>query len=134
VTFAAVTAILWLGLGVAALPTSRPAVAATTPTAAVNWQIDPAHPGSQPGDARLTITCYPPLGPSIVRTITVPARSRHTVEIFGTSEGVGPGLSAVGIAVASDQPVLVEKPTYSANPTTYGATVTRGYSPTPGFF
>jgi hypothetical protein len=90
------------------------------------------NPGA--ADAHLTVTYYPPLGPSIVRTITVAGRSRHTVEVFGTTEGAGPGLSSLGIVVASDQPVLVEKPTYSANPTTYGATVTGGYSPTPGFF
>jgi hypothetical protein len=90
------------------------------------------NPGA--ADAHLTVTYYPPLGPSIVRTITVAGRSRHTVEVFGTTEGAGPGLSSLGIVVASDQPALVEKPTYSANPTTYGATVTGGYSPTLGFF
>jgi hypothetical protein len=30
--------------------------------------------------------------------------------------------------VASDQPVLVEKPTYSANGAAYGATDTAGYA------
>ena len=57
-------------------------------------------------DAHLTVTYYPPLGRSIVRTITVPGRSRHTVEVFGTGEGAGPGLSSLGIVVASPESTL----------------------------
>jgi len=90
------------------------------------------NPGA--ADAHLTVTYYLPLGGAMVRTITVAARSRQTIEVFGISEGVGPGLSSLGIGVVSDQPVLVEKPTYSTNPMTFGATVTGGYSPAGGLF
>ena len=77
--------------------------------------------------ANLTITYYP-AGSPVVRTFTVPANTRHTVAIVQLAEGVGPGITTLGITVASDQPVLVEKPTYGANPNTYGATDTAAYS------
>jgi len=76
--------------------------------------------------ANLTITYYP-AGSPVIRTFTVPANTRHTVAIFQPAEGVGPGITTLGITLASDQPVLVEKPTYGANPNTYGATDTAGY-------
>jgi hypothetical protein len=81
--------------------------------------------------AHLTITYYTPGGP-VARAVTVGANSRHTIGIFNGAEGAGPGIANLGIVVSSDQPVLVEKPTYSANPSTYGATDTVGFA-TSGF-
>jgi hypothetical protein len=77
--------------------------------------------------ANLTITYYP-AGSPVIRTFTVPMNTRHTVAVFQLAEGVGPGVTTLGITVASDQPVLVEKPTYSANVNTYGATDTAGFA------
>jgi hypothetical protein len=79
--------------------------------------------------AHLTITYYTPNGP-IARAATVGADSRHTVAVWDNVEGAGGGITNVGIVVSSDQPVLVEKPTYSANASTYGATDTLGYAAT----
>jgi hypothetical protein len=79
--------------------------------------------------AHLTITYYTPNGPAS-RSVAVSANSRHTVELFNSAEGAGPGYSNLGIVVSSDQPVLVEKPTYSANSSTYGATDTLGFRAT----
>jgi hypothetical protein len=76
--------------------------------------------------ASLTLTYYPG-GAPVIRNFTVPANTRHTVAVFQPAEGVGAGVTILGITVASDQPVLVEKPTYSANGATYGATDTAGY-------
>jgi hypothetical protein len=59
---------------------------------------------------------------STTKTISVTAGSRHTVEVFKTEEGAGPGFSSLGIVVNANQPILVEKPTYSANGASYGAT------------
>ena len=78
--------------------------------------------------ANVTITYYQPAGPA-VRQTSVPAFTRHTVLVFGTNEGVGSGIYPLGIVVSSDQPVLVEKPTYSSNSSAYGATDAIGYSP-----
>ncbi len=76
----------------------------------------------------LTISYAGPSG-RIVRYVTVGANSRHTVEVFKTAEGPGPGVSPMGIVVVADQPVLVEEPTYSSIPSAYGATDTVGYTP-----
>jgi hypothetical protein len=65
-----------------------------------------------------------------VRTFGVAPSSRHTVGLFSSAEGPGPGYYPLGIEIESDQPVLVEKPTYSRNATTFGATDTLGYTPT----
>ena len=54
--------------------------------------------------------------------IPVAPSSRQTALVFSGTGGVGPGVASVGIVVWSDQPVLVEKPTYSSNSATYGAT------------
>jgi Family of unknown function (DUF5719) len=78
--------------------------------------------------ANLIISYYTPTG-AITRQLTVPAASRHTVLVFQTAEGVGSGVAPLGIVVASDQPVLIEKPTYQSNSSSYGATDTVGYSP-----
>jgi hypothetical protein len=62
--------------------------------------------------------------------VTVNPNTRLTVPIFSAASGaLGPGYAGVGIVILSEQPVLVEKPTYSANSDTYGATDTLGYSP-----
>jgi len=62
--------------------------------------------------------------------VTVNPNTRLTVPIFSAVSGaLGSGYAGVGIVILSEQPVLVEKPTYSANSDTYGATDTLGYSP-----
>ena len=78
--------------------------------------------------ASLTISYYGP-GGRVVRFATVAANSRHTVPIWGGSEGTGPNVSPLGILVVSDQPVLIEEPTYNASSATYGATDTVGFVP-----
>ena len=76
--------------------------------------------------ATVTISYYAPAGLQ-TRVLNVPANTRHTVLVFGSAEGVGPGVSPLGIVVSSSLPVLVEKPTYSSNASTYGASDTLGY-------
>ena len=84
------------------------------------------NPGSV--DANITVAYYTPT--LVTKTFKVLANSRHTVLIFASNgEGVGPNIAPLGIVVTSDHPVLVEKPTYSANSAEYGATDTMGYSP-----
>ena len=93
------------------------------------------NPGST--SAQVAITYYATAGGQS-RTFTtltsVAANSRKTVLVF-QSDGVGAGAgwSPLGIVVQADQGVLVEKPTYSSNSSTYGATDTLGYSPAAGF-
>ena len=83
--------------------------------------------------ANVTIDYDTPAG-KITKHLTVLANIRHTVLVFSDNgEGIGPGYAVLGIVVSSDQPVMVEKPTYSANPPSYGATDTMGYSPAGGF-
>ena len=77
--------------------------------------------------ANVTITYYPG-GAPITRTVVITPTTRKTVLIFQATEGVGPGIASIGIVVASDQLVLVEKPTYSSNFSTYGATDTAGFA------
>ena len=79
--------------------------------------------------ANIVATYYTSSG-GIVRNFTVAPFSRHTVGLFSSAEGPGPGYYPMGIVIESDQAVLVEKPTYSRNATTYGATDTLGYTPT----
>jgi hypothetical protein len=76
-------------------------------------------------DASVTLKYYAG-GSPITRSITVPAHSRSTIEIFGTTSGIGRGYSSLGITVEASVPVLVEKPAYSSNASSYGATVTMG--------
>ena len=88
------------------------------------------NPGAAP--ATITITYYGPagpMGPSV--TFSMGAHLRKTISVSdpAASGGAGPGQPQIGIIVSASQPVLVEKPTYSSNPTTYGATDTAGYSP-----
>jgi hypothetical protein len=75
--------------------------------------------------AGVTITYFTNTGP-IQRKLTVDANTRKTIEIWDTTQGAGPGQDIIGITVQADQPVLVEKPAYSSNPATYGATDTLG--------
>ncbi|HEV2953483.1 MAG TPA: hypothetical protein VG015_05285, partial [Candidatus Dormibacteraeota bacterium] len=75
--------------------------------------------------ANLTITYYLTGSPS-VKTMPVAAGSRLTIQVFDPTQGVGTGVGLLGVTVSSDQPVLVEKPTYSSSPSTYGATDTLG--------
>jgi hypothetical protein len=80
--------------------------------------------------AHLTVTYYTTTGPLAPRVFTVNASTRLTVQVFlNDGQGAGPGLAPVGIVVVSDQPVLVEKPTYGSSAAAYGATDTLGYSP-----
>jgi hypothetical protein len=82
--------------------------------------------------ANITVDYYRTAG-KLTRTFVVAASTRATVLVFDATQpgGAGPGLYPLGIVVSSDQPILVEKVTYSsaASPTGYGATVTLGYSP-----
>jgi hypothetical protein len=78
--------------------------------------------------ANLTATYYTS-GGTVVKSFVVPAGSRHTVDVSNTAEGAGAGFATVGIVLSSDQPILVEKASYDANPATYGATVAVGASP-----
>jgi hypothetical protein len=68
---------------------------------------------------------------TVGKTVTVNPNTRLTIEIFGTTNGVGTGQIMLGIVVTSTNaiPILVEKPTYSSNSSTYGATDTLAYSP-----
>ena len=79
--------------------------------------------------ANIVATYYTSVGLK-VRNFVVAPSSRHTVGLFSSTEGPGPGFYPLGIVIESDQPVLVEKPTYSQNATTFGATDTLGYTPT----
>jgi hypothetical protein len=99
-----------------------------------------------PGTTAASVTAKYYTGTSIVtKTFTVAAGSRVTVELFkgnlldnpscsptGTGCGLGVGVTLFGIVLQSDKPILVEKPTYSSNQGTYGATDTLAYL-SPGF-
>ena len=78
--------------------------------------------------ATLTITYYTS-GGTVVRTVPVSAHTRHTIEVFNSTEGTGRLADPLGVVISSDVPVLVEKPTYGSNANTYGAADTLGYSP-----
>jgi hypothetical protein len=79
--------------------------------------------------ANLTLTYYESTGAPIVKVIVVPANTRHTVLVFNSSEGVGPGVFPLGVVISSDLGVMVEKPTYNSTTPSYGATDTQGVSP-----
>ena len=84
---------------------------------------------SNPAPANLTLTYYESTGAPIVKAFVVPANTRHTVLVFNTAEGVGPGVSPLGVVISSDLGVMVEKPTYNSTTPGYGATDTQGVSP-----
>ena len=93
------------------------------------------NPGPAPAD--VAITYYATAGGQtrvFTRQTTVTANTRQTVLVFENDGlGAGPGYTPLGIVVQADQRILAEKPTYSANPATYGATDTLGYVPPAGF-
>jgi len=84
-----------------------------------------------PAPATITIRYFGPNGPiGGAGTVSIDAHARQTIDLSDpTVGGVGAGQGQVGIILDSTRPVLVEKPTYSSNPTTYGATDTAGYAP-----
>jgi endoglucanase len=86
------------------------------------------NPGS--AAASVTIDYYSTAG-KVTRALTVNSHTRVTVEVFGATNGLGPGVEIAGVIVTSTNavPILVEKPTYSTIATAYGATDTKGYSP-----
>jgi hypothetical protein len=73
-----------------------------------------------PADAGLTITYYTPSGTKTVQT-GVGHGTRLTIHVW---DGAGTSQNPIGITISSTVPVLVEKPTYSANSVSYGATDT----------
>ena len=79
--------------------------------------------------ANITLTYYESAGAPIVKTFAVPANTRHTVLVFNTAEGVGSGVSPLGVVVSSDLGVMVEKPTYNSTSAAFGATDTQAVSP-----
>ena len=101
--------------------------AALSTLAGENDYLTIQNPNSAP--ANLLLTYYESAGPPIVRAIVVPANTRHTVLVFNSAEGVGPGVSPLGLVITSDLGVMVEKPTYNSTTPSYGATDTQGVSP-----
>ena len=101
--------------------------AALSTLAGENDYLTIQNPNSAP--ANLTLTYYESTGAPIVKAIVVPANTRHTVLVFDTAEGVGPGVSPLGLVITSDLGVMVEKPTYNSTTPSYGATDTQGVSP-----
>lgn len=93
--------------------------AAASTTAGENDYLTIQNPGTSA--ANIAATYFSSSG-QIVRDLQVPPGTRTTVEVFNSTEGAGSGFDQLGIVIASDQPVLVEKPTYSSNPPSYGAT------------
>jgi hypothetical protein len=69
----------------------------------------------------------------IQQSLTVPAGSRQTLQLFTAGQGPGIGDPLVGTVITSDQPILVEKPDYSTNGTG-GAADAMGYQPASGSF
>jgi hypothetical protein len=69
-----------------------------------------------------------PIGGAV--PVSIAAHARKTINLSDPAAGgVGAGQGQVGIILTTTQPIVVEKPTYSSNPATYGATDTAGYSP-----
>lgn len=67
---------------------------------------------------------------TVVAQLDVAPHSRQTAVLNNQGlGGVGPGQSLVETTLVSDQPVVVERPTYSSNTGDYGATDSMGYSP-----
>ncbi len=79
--------------------------------------------------ATVTISYYTG-GAPVTRSVSIPANTRHTVQMFDATEGIGVGSIALAVVVSSDQLILVEKPTYSARAASYGAGDTAGYATT----
>jgi hypothetical protein len=83
--------------------------------------------GAGPGYYPLGIV----IGSDQTEAVTVNPNTRLTVPLVGTTSGIGPDQVILGLVVSSTNavPILVEKPTYSANTSSYGATDTLAYSP-----
>jgi hypothetical protein len=113
------------GMGQTALGTLFGFAAAST-VAGENDYLTVENPNATAANVVLS---YYAGGAPLTRTIVVSPNTRHTVAIFGAAEGIGSGTITSGVTVSSDQPILVEKPTYSSSPATYGATDTGGYAP-----
>jgi hypothetical protein len=88
------------------------------------------NPGANP--ATVTIAYYGPNG-QIGSTLSVSAAAhvRTTIRIWDPPAlgGAGAGRSPLGVIITASRPVQVEKPTYSSNTATYGATDAAAYSP-----
>jgi len=78
--------------------------------------------------ANVTVT-YHTLSGVINRTLVIAATTRTTVALPDSGLGIGPGFVAFWVQVLSDQPMMVEKPSYSSIVNLYGATDTIGYVP-----
>jgi hypothetical protein len=70
------------------------------------------NPGDSP--APISITYAPDAGPRVVRSVTAAPTSRLTVQVFGPpgQGGIGGEVTGFGIEVATNVPVLVERPLY----------------------
>ena len=112
-------------MGSTSLAKSFQFLRASTATGSFQY-LTVANPGSVA--ATITATYVTPAG-AVTKTFPVPAGTRQTVALFTTVGGPGPGIAAFRIALTSDQPVLMEKPGYSTNDASFGATDTIGYSP-----
>ena len=77
-------------------------------------------------DATASISYYYGGSGQVPANVTVPANTRVTVRV---GDFVPAGQYPIGIVISSSKPILVEKPTYSSNSATYGATDAVGYSP-----
>src|SRR5207245_9505057 len=86
------------------------------------------NPGTDP--AQVSLRYIPSSGSPTVHQVAVAAKSRTTVEVFGRSQGVGPGVGGVSIEVKADQPIVAERPMYIVHNfgsgTVAGATVVVG--------
>jgi HYDIN/CFA65/VesB family protein/centrosomal CEP192-like protein len=102
--------------------------AALSTAAGENDFLTIQNPGGSTAHVHIT---YYATGGTIERDVTVGPNTRLTVEVFSQNQ-LGPGHTPAGAVLSSDQPVLVEKPTYNATSGAFGATDTVGYSP-PGF-
>ena len=80
--------------------------------------------------AQVTITYYNGGLNLVHQQLTVGAQTRATVETWKADTG---SHYPVGVLLRSDQPIVVEKPTYSSDPLGYGATDTLAFSPPNGF-
>src|SRR5205814_1238103 len=64
------------------------------------------------------------------RRVAIPARSRITIPVFDSVQGVGPGVAGVSVHIVSDQPLVAERPMYIyrdfGSGAVAGATVSKG--------
>ena len=67
---------------------------------------------SPSNQAHLTVRYVDQAGNVTVRTPTVNAQTRLTVEVFNPLYGVGRGIAGVSAEITSDQPIVAERPMY----------------------